>query len=167
MLDLAKPGSGWSKSALAEEFELDRRTVAKLLEGIPPTGEHRGRPVYRIAEVAPAFVRYGKGSRTPISIDPETGSMLDPDDMHPKDRKDWYDSELKRLQLETQQGRLAEAETVRELLADVFGRVKSWASTIADRLERDASLTPEQTQAVVDSSDRLLGDLHHRLIEDT
>ena len=166
--NLAKPGAGWSVGSLAEEFELDRRTASRLVKGVPPSGEWRGHATYRIAEVAPAFVAYradaGRRARgVEASAYDAGGRVVDPDALHPKDRKDWYDSELKRLQLELQQGRLAEAEAVRELLAEVFGRVKSWASTIADRLERDASLTPEQTGAVVDSSDRLLDELHGRL----
>jgi len=45
----------WSVSALAVEFALDRRTVAKRIEGIPPSGQERGSPVWRLADVAAAL----------------------------------------------------------------------------------------------------------------
>lgn len=46
----------WSVSALAVEFEMDRRTVAKRLSGVTPSGERQGKPVWRMADAAAAIV---------------------------------------------------------------------------------------------------------------
>lgn len=45
----------WSMNALAVEFGLDRRTVAKRLTDVPPAGEKAGHPVWRLVDVLPAL----------------------------------------------------------------------------------------------------------------
>jgi len=45
----------WSVSALAVEFGLDRRTVAKRLEGVPSAGQERGSPVWNLSDAAAAL----------------------------------------------------------------------------------------------------------------
>ena len=42
----------WSISALAVEFNLDRRTAAKRIESIAPAGELNGKPAWRLRDVA-------------------------------------------------------------------------------------------------------------------
>ncbi|MDT8328524.1 MAG: hypothetical protein RQ750_14260 [Roseovarius sp.] len=45
----------WSISAIATEFGMDRRTVAKRLEGIDPAGEKSGHSAWRLADVISAL----------------------------------------------------------------------------------------------------------------
>lgn len=42
----------WSINALATEFGLDRRTVGLRIKDIPPAGQERGNPVWRLRDVA-------------------------------------------------------------------------------------------------------------------
>lgn len=46
----------WSVSGLAVEFKLDRRTVAKRIEAVPPAADGPKGAVYRLADVAPLLV---------------------------------------------------------------------------------------------------------------
>jgi hypothetical protein len=46
---------GWSISALATEFGLDRRTVAKRIEGIAPSGTVSGAQVWALVDVSAAL----------------------------------------------------------------------------------------------------------------
>ena len=46
----------WTISALAVEFRLDRRTVARRLDGIRPTGTDKGADVWRLVDVAAALI---------------------------------------------------------------------------------------------------------------
>lgn len=46
----------WTISALAVEFRLDRRTVARRLDGIRPVGSEKGADVWRLDDVAAALV---------------------------------------------------------------------------------------------------------------
>jgi hypothetical protein len=48
----------WSVNALATEFGLDRRTVAKRLRDVPPAGERGGHPVWRLADVMPTLSKH-------------------------------------------------------------------------------------------------------------
>jgi hypothetical protein len=45
-------GKLWSVNALSIEFNLDRRTVARRIAGIPPAGEIAGHPAWRLSDVA-------------------------------------------------------------------------------------------------------------------
>ena len=45
----------WSISALAIEFDVDRRTVAARVKYIPPCGQEKGHNVWRLADVAPVL----------------------------------------------------------------------------------------------------------------
>lgn len=47
---------GWSINALATEFGIDRRTVTRRLDGIPPARQLSGAPVWDLADVAVALM---------------------------------------------------------------------------------------------------------------
>ena len=53
----------WSISALATEFELDRRTVAARIKNILPCGERAGHAVWKLADVAPALTKRERSAR--------------------------------------------------------------------------------------------------------
>lgn len=56
----------WSINALATEFDLDRRTVARRIKGIAPAGDMAGNPAWRLADVAGALM--GNGAATPGTV---------------------------------------------------------------------------------------------------
>lgn len=60
----------WSINALATEFDLDRRTVAKRIKGITPAGELAGKPAWRLADVVGPLM--GRGDATPAKAAPPT-----------------------------------------------------------------------------------------------
>jgi len=49
----------WSINALSIEFDLDRRTVARRIRGIPPGGDMAGKPAWHLADVAAALTGNG------------------------------------------------------------------------------------------------------------
>lgn len=53
----------WSISALAIEFDMDRRTVAARLKNIPPSGQKNGHDVWNLADVAPALTKRERSAR--------------------------------------------------------------------------------------------------------
>ena len=55
--------AGWSIVRLSEEFEMDRRTVARRIRDawIPPAGVRNGYDVYQLARVAPAILGFTRG----------------------------------------------------------------------------------------------------------
>ena len=53
----------WSISALAIEFDMDRRTVSARLKNIPPCGERNGHAVWNLADVAPKLAKREQSAR--------------------------------------------------------------------------------------------------------
>lgn len=147
-----------SLQAISTEWGVGRERIRKLLAGVSPAGERNGYPAYAIRDVARVMVADELGITLSGSADPER--------MNPKDRKDWFDSELKKEKLAEVQGSLIPDEEHREGLAKILLQVKSWALTIPDRLEREVGLDRRQAQAVQLESDKLLADLHAQLIDD-
>ena len=66
----------WSISALATEFCLDRRTVAKRIDGIAPAGKDAGSAVWALADVAPALASAHR-PKQPDSDVPQGAALLD------------------------------------------------------------------------------------------
>lgn len=57
----------WSISAIATEFGMDRRTVAKRLDGIEPAGEKSGHSAWRLSDVVSALT--GKSREQQEEVD--------------------------------------------------------------------------------------------------
>ena len=139
----------WSVSALAREFGMDRRTVTERLRAadIQPIGTDRGNPVYALGDAARAcFAGEVLGSG-------RAGDDLDPERLQPKDRKDWYDGEKRRIELEQLRGELVTIDAYREEAARAFKEVAMVLENLTDVLERKCGLAPETVvtmQAILD-----------------
>lgn len=150
--------AGWSIARLADELGMDRRTATKRLRdaGIPPCGKRGGHDVYRLADAAPALV-------DPIGPSVETG-VVDPRDLPPKDRKDYYQSENERLKVEVTIGQLIPAAEVEADYADLVKKVVQVLDTLPDILERDCALTPEAVVKVQETCDQVRQQMYERVI---
>jgi len=157
----ASPQMEWSMSALGNEYGIDRRTVAKLLEGIAPSGSARNNPTYQIKDASVPIVKYLLGAQTF-----NEGEHFDPDKLAPKDRKDWYDSELKRIQHDKVTGELIPADRIANADAAKNKKIALSLDTMADVLERDVGLSTEQVNAVNRIIDAVRNDLYASLTED-
>lgn len=149
----------WSIAQLAHEFGSARETVAKRLReaNVRPEGKRAGHPVYRLKDAAPAIaVRH----HTPPG-------GIDPDKLPPADRDRWYASEMKRRQLQQEDGELLRADDVRHTWASSLKAIVLALDTLADVVERDAGLTPEQAAIVQRVVDQQREALYHNLIADT
>lgn len=153
--------SGWSISRLAEELRLDRRTVAKRLRdaGIPPAGKRNGSDVYQLADVALALL-------APELAGGAGGGVVDPRDLPPKDRKDFYQSENERLKFETSTGALVPAVEVEAEMAELVKTMVQFIETLPDVLERKLSLSSEQVIAVQDRCDHIRQQLYEKITQE-
>ena len=91
---------------------------------------------------------------------------FDPERLPPKERKDWYDSELRRSQLAERNGDLIPVIEYQRELSAVIKSLVAGLQTLPDILERDAGLSGdavERAQAVIDA---LRDDLYRALTED-
>ena len=149
-----------SKSSIAREWGIDRRTVDRLVDGITPAGKERQNPVWRIKDIAGTLDRYCNGGYAP------SGEDFDPAQLPPKDRKDWYESENKRIAVEKEKGRLIPDDEFEKALADTFKKLKTVLVTLPDVLERDANMTPQQVIKSQNVIDETCAQLYRELVGD-
>ncbi|MDP5205803.1 DUF1441 family protein, partial [Alishewanella sp. SMS9] len=137
----------WSISRIAEAFGLDRRTVSARIKDsrAEPAGLRKGHPTYLLRDIGPAL--FGE-TRTAVP-----GDELDPANMLPKDRKDWYQSERERLKLETELKELVPAAEVARGYADLVKAVVNPLDSLIDELESKVGLSGdalERVQRIID-----------------
>lgn len=65
----------WSINALADELELDRRTVKRRLRDVPPSGQRGGHPVFKLADAVEAIARNGGRSNVKDEAPPAPPSF--------------------------------------------------------------------------------------------
>ena len=161
--DLIDQIPGWSKSRIAKEFGIDRRTVDKLLDGIEPSGQSpQGHDQWRVRDFAGPVSRYVDGKSNPGGVG-EDGEF-DPSRLMPAERRHWYESEVKRLKVETEKGHLIPAEDHEAALVDSYKSLKTTLITLPDVLERDVGLSPSQIERAENIVDVTLSELHQRLV---
>ena len=120
----------WSVNALATELDMDRRTVAKRLANVTPSGERGGHSVWRMADALPALFGPGKGAP--------------PDMEHDRARKMAAEADMAEMRRDVESGRLIElqvvADVVRGEYATVRTRLGSLPGILAPRLDTSRAL---------------------------
>lgn len=102
----------WSLSALATEFGLDRRAVARRIDGINPAGEIQGNPAWHLADVAPALAGItAQGDE--VSFD------------EARRRRAVAEAVLAEMEVERAAGRLLKREDVDAAVIGAFARVRA------------------------------------------
>jgi len=159
MGDISEFKPGWSISRLANEFQMDRRTVSKRIEksGVAPMGKRGGSNVYQLAAVAPYLVD---------SVVAGAGDVVDPRDLPPMERRAFYQSENERLKVEVTVGALVPAAEVEADYAALIKLMVQWIDTLPDVLERDCALKPEDLVRVQKSCDNLRQKMYDSAIAD-
>lgn len=143
--------NNWSINRIAQAFGMSRDTITRRLSNVSPAGKRGSHPVYALRDAGPAIFL------------PDTHKVdYDPEELGPKDRKDWYDSELKRIQYEQEMAKLIPADEVAEVVAEVFKKVALSLDTMADVIERDAGLKGKQ----IDVMQRIIDNARSQLTTD-
>jgi hypothetical protein len=102
----------WSLSALAVEFEMDRRAVARRIDGIAAAGEIEGKPAWHLADVAPLLTG-GCGLDYGQSIE------------EARWRKMAAEARLAKMAAEKAAGRMLERTDVDAAVVGAFARVRA------------------------------------------
>ena len=147
----------WNITRLADAFGLHRDTVRKRLKesGVVPAGARNGANVYALKDAGPALFSESR-----------PGAVADPNDYHPTERKDWFQSEVLRVKLEKEMRLLVPVEEAHREMSRLAKAVASGLDSLADVLERDAGLTPETIELVEKSTDALREMMYQSIIDD-
>ncbi|NYZ70467.1 DUF1441 family protein [Endozoicomonas sp. SM1973] len=142
---------------IAEFYGLHRDTVRNRLrrEGIEPVTKIKNTPLYDIAEVEPLF--YESETR---NLQPG----YDPDELPPKDRKDWYQSENERLKFQQACKELIPAKDVRDTNVVMMKTLVAFFESLPDKMERTRLFTPDQLDLLEQQCDQFRAQLHQKLM---
>lgn len=154
-----KDANHFSITRLAVMFGHTRETIGRKLKesGVKPCSKQGGYPVYDLKDVA----EFTGGTYVES---PNTENFINPDRMHPKDRDSWYSSEIKRRKLEKDEGELLDKNETQEKVADLLKKIALTFDTLADVMERDVGLSPEQIEKIYEVSDNVREELANSVI---
>jgi len=138
----------FSQNRLAELTGVDRRTLKKYLAKYAPDKKSDTREEYSFKTAAIAL-----SAMPSWKVSDSKGAETDPAKMEPKDRKDWYDAENKRLSYESSLRELIPVAEVREVVAEAFKIVTFALDTLPDRIEHQVGLQPDQLKVFLGSVD--------------
>ena len=125
----------WSLNQFAREFGIARETVQSRLRAanISPTGDKRGHPVYSVSAVARAILLH----------DASTPGLNNPENMTPKEQRDWYAGQIDKVKLAQLTGEVVNESESREQMALIAKIGLQVLETLPDILERDFHLDAE------------------------
>lgn len=151
---------GMTVPRLAQLFRLDRRTVTEKLRPLRPTGDRRGAPTYHIVDAAPYLVE-------PIVDIAKYLAEVGPGDLPAPLQAQYWNAQNSKLKYKEQSGDLWRTQQVLEVLTGVFRSLTQSLRLLADRIEAQTGLTPEQ-RAIIERevSDKAIDMLRKRLVED-
>lgn len=73
--------------------------------------------------------------------------------MSPKERRDWYEGEKVRIELEVRKGNLITLDEYRGEMARILKQLAYWVETLPDALERKCALDPSVVNLLQAESD--------------
>lgn len=151
---------GVTASWLAKTFGGDRDTVRKKLAqgGCKPVGNNRGAPTFDLKAAAACLV-------TPKFSIEEHLQKMRYNDLPPMLQAAYWDGKLKRQQFEKNAGDLWHTSDVQAVLGDAYFAFSTTVKLWAESLDRAHGITPEQRTTIISLSDKLLADIHQRLVE--
>jgi len=157
-MDWSKLRLGVTVNWLAGAFRLDRKTVKKRLGPLSPKTKSSKGDLYDLEQAASYLVK-------PQFDVAEYMKKMNPNELPPMLRKEYWEAENKRMTYEERAGELWPTESVVAVLADAFKAIKNQMQVWIDDVERDAGLTREQYAAMQKRVDQLRDELFAKLCE--
>jgi len=130
-----------NKAGAAGVFDVELTTLNRWIRKGCPVNKagDRGKS-WELDLLAVAEWHYG-GQRS-------TGESKDPNDYSPTDRRAWFESELKRRELETVDRGLIESSELEPAIITAFARFSQSTQSIGDTLERRHGVTADIAEIV-------------------
>lgn len=143
----------WNLTRIAEGFELHRDTVRKRLKdaGVRPARKRGNASLYRLADVAPALFAANPGGV------PDKYTV---EDLLPKDRKEWFQSENERLKFQEKIRELIPEGEYRDDLSGTLKKVAAFFDSLPDKMERRRVFSPVQLEELERAADEFRNQLN-------
>lgn len=147
-----------NQTQLAQLFKRDPKAMARLLDGLAPSGERNGFKVYSIAEAAQRLVKPG------YEVE-EYLRKMHPSDMPPLLGKDFWNGQRARQAFEENEGDLWRTAEMVAVLAEAAQTLRTSLLLVSDALEREEELTESQRSAVERLIDGAIQDMQEALVD--
>lgn len=148
----------WNITRIANAFNFHRDTVRKKIKaaGLKPDGRQGNAELYQLAKVAPVLFSAPEKARGKLEYVPE--------ELWPKDRKEWFQSESERIKFQANIGELIPVDKHREALLITVKSVVAFFESLPDKMERRRSFTPEQLEELERVTDAFRAELYEQLL---
>lgn len=160
MQEVHNVASGVPITWLMEVFRMGRSQVQEALRDCPVlrTAQNGGK-IYDIKTAAAYLVE-------PVTDLGTYLTTIDPKRLPQKFQEGYWNARIKEMKARVMAGDLWPTMKVLEVLGDTFQTIKSTVQLWADTVEEmKGEVTPEQRDALVALSDKLLDDIHRELVE--
>lgn len=147
-----------NQTQLAGLFRRDAKTLPRLLDGLAPAGERAGFKVYRIDEAAQRLVKPG------YEVE-EYMRRMHPSDMPPLLGKEFWNGQRARQAFEENEGDLWRTAEMVAVFAEACQTIRTSMLLFRDALEREESLSEEQSAVVQSLIDGAIKDIQDALVE--
>lgn len=117
-----------NRGEVAQFFDVNPTTVDSWVRKGCPVVQAGSRGVAAVFDLRAVAEWHFGGQRD--------GSEIDPDAMSPQDRRAWFDSEMKKRELQVRDGDLVQTSDLEEVVATAFAACAQDMLAIPDRLER-------------------------------
>ena len=135
-----------NKALVADFFGVAMASVdGWIRRGCPVHTTRRARYAFGLRSSSLGGWRFG-GKRIEADISPE--------DMTPKERRDWYEGEKVRIALEIDKGNLITLDQYREEMARILKQLANALETLPDTLERKCALSGAVVDAIQTEMDK-------------
>ena len=147
----------WNITQIARAFDLNRDTVRKRLvqAGVNAVKTQKGVPLYNLAEAGKAVFNTQESSQVGYT----------PDELPPKERKEYFQSENERLKYEKEIRLLVPVHDMAMEFSRVLKILIQALDSLPDILEERCGLSFEGQEEVIQITNELREKLYQKLIE--
>lgn len=147
-----------NQTQLAAMFRRDPKAMPRLLDGLAPAGERRGSKVYWIDEAAQRLVKPGYEIETYLK-------RMHQSDLPPLLGKDFWNGQRARQAYEENEGDLWRTAEMVAVFAEAAQTMRTSMLLFRDAVEREESLSEEQSVTIQGLIDGAIKDMQEALVE--
>lgn len=149
---------GITAATLAAYFRMNRKAVADALRDcVPLRSDRHGALLYDFVEACSYLVQPKRDMRAFLK-------NITDKDLPQELREAFWNAKIKEMKARTMAGDLWHTSSVLEVLGETFKTIKTTTQLWVDTIDESSPLSNDQRDKLVELVDKLMGELHGRLI---